>query len=330
MTKAAYLKGKIFNIKTRQDFIDLSLDIFSYQFNNNARYRQYAQLVGRHPNAVSNIFDIPFMPIDFFKLDKIVSGEDKGKTVFLSSGTTGMIQSKHYVTDIDIYKSSFINSFDMFYGNPEKYVILALLPNYLERDGSSLVFMVNELIKCSKNNNSGFYLYNHKELLTKIRELKKSGKIILLIGVSYALLDLPVNDPEIFKNVIIMETGGMKGKRKEMTKQELHYTLQQKFNVNKIHSEYGMTELLSQAYSHGDGLFSSPPWMKILIRDVYDPFSYMDINRSGGINVIDFANLNSCSFIETKDIGKLKNNNQFEVLGRFDNSDVRGCNLLIN
>ncbi|MEN8120182.1 MAG: acyl transferase [Bacteroidota bacterium] len=329
MVKAKQLKKRIFNIKTQQDFIDLTLDIFNYQYHNNDIYRLFIQLIGCNPNSITHINEIPFLPIEFFKQNKIVSGKDKEKIIFLSSGTTDIVQSKHYITDLEIYKTSFIKSFNIFFGNPEKYTILALLPNYLEREGSSLVFMVNELIKRSNDQHSGFYLHNYKELLNKISDLRKSKKKILLIGVSYALLDLPISDSGIFENVIIMETGGMKGKRKEMTKNELHKTLQAKYNVGNINSEYGMTELLSQAYSTGKGLFSTPPWMKVIIRDTYDPFSYLEEGRSGGINIIDLANLNSCSFIETKDIGKLKANNQFEVLGRFDNSDIRGCNLLI-
>lgn len=330
MVKTEQLKKRIFNIKTQRDFIDLAFDIFNYQYHNNNLYRQFIQLIGCSTNSITQIHDIPFLPIEFFKLNKIVSGKDKEKVIFLSSGTTGTSQSKHYITDLEIYKVSFIKSFNIFFGDPEKYTILALLPNYLEREGSSLVFMVDELIKRSKDKNSGFYLHNYEELLKKIRELKKNKKKILLIAVAYALLDLPFDDSSIFEDVCIMETGGMKGKRKEMTKNELHNTLQAKFNVGNIHSEYGMTELLSQAYSTGKGLFSTPPWMKVIIRDTYDPFDYIEEGRSGGINIIDLANLNSCSFIETKDIGKLKPNNQFEILGRFDNSDIRGCNLLIS
>jgi len=330
VVKAAHIKEKIFRIKTRQDFIDLTLDIFNYQYKNNNVYKKYAQLINCNPNQITDIHDIPFLPVEFFKQNRIVSGGNKEKIIFFSSGTTDSLQSKHYITDLEIYKTSFIKSFNIFYGNPEKYTILALLPDYLEREGSSLIFMVNELIKNSKDQDSGFYLHNYEELLNKISDLKKSTKKILLIGVSCALLDLPVGDISIFKDVLIMETGGMKGKRKEMTKKELHETLQAKFNVENIHSEYGMTELLSQAYSTGNELFKTPSWMKILIRDTYDPFSYLKKGKSGGINVIDLANINSCSFIETKDIGRLHTNNQFEVLGRFDNSDIRGCNLLIN
>ncbi len=330
MNQVELLKKRIFNIKTEQDFINTTFDIFNYQYNNNDVYREYVQLIGRNPKSITHILDIPFLPIAFFKQKKIISGKNKGKAIFLSSGTTGMVQSKHYVTDLRLYEESFLKSFHLFYGKPEDFIILALLPNYLEREGSSLIYMVNDLINRSNNSNSGFYLNNYTELLEKLNALKKTKKKILLIGVSYALLDLPNQDLDIFEHITVMETGGMKGRRKEMTKKELHKNLQQKFNVTSIHSEYGMTELLSQAYSHGKGLFETPPWMKILIRDTYDPFSYLANGKSGGINVIDLANLNSCSFIETKDIGKLHKTNQFEVLGRFDNSDIRGCNLLIN
>jgi phenylacetate-coenzyme A ligase PaaK-like adenylate-forming protein len=330
MSKANYIKENIFEIKTLYDFKELSVEVFRYQYKNNGVYKKYVDLINCKPEHVRQVQDIPFLPIEFFKNHKIISSKKQEEIVFLSSGTTGTVQSKHYVTDTEIYKSSFIKSFNLFYGKPENYTILALLPNYLERGGSSLVFMVDELIKQSKDVNSGFYLYNHAELLHKITDLKNGNKKVLLIGVSYALLDLPVIDKTIFKNVVVLETGGMKGKRKETTKSELHHILREKFQVENIHSEYGMTELLSQAYSQGKGLFKSPPWMKILIRDTYDPFSYLPEGKSGGINIIDLANINSCAFIETKDIGKLSPNNQFEVLGRFDNSDIRGCNLMVN
>ena len=330
MFKIEHIIKKVFSIETLKDFTELCLEVFKYQYNNNSTYRQYVQLIGCTPKQITTFKDIPFLPIEFFKLNKIVSGKAKEKEVFLSSGTTGTVQSKHYVTNIEVYKESFIKSFNIFFGNPENYTILALLPNYLEREGSSLVYMINELIKQTNDKNSGFYLHDYEKLVNKLGDLKVSNKKTLLIGVSYALLDLIINDSSIFKNVLIMETGGMKGKRKEMTKKELHEALQTKFNVPIIYSEYGMTELLSQAYSLGHGLFETPPWMKIIIRDTYDPFSYLQEGKSGGINVIDLANINSCSFIETKDIGKLHENNQFEVLGRFDNSDIRGCNLLIS
>lgn len=320
----------IFNIKSQTKFEDLCFEAFYFQCNNNPVYRKYLDFCNINPDKIKSLQDIPFLPVEFFKNHRIIASKKKEEIVFLSSGTTGSTQSKHYVRDLDIYRNSFLKSFELFYGNIRDFVILALLPNYLERSGSSLVFMVEELIKQSRSEHSGFYLYNHDELLHKLDFLQSISKKVLLIGVSYALLDLPVISRKAFNKVLIMETGGMKGKRKEMTKKELHSALCKKFGVQKIHSEYGMTELLSQAYSKGKGIFNTPPWMKILIRDPYDPFSYLPQGRSGGINVIDLANIYSCPFIETKDIGKLQSDNSFEVLGRFDNSDIRGCNLLVN
>ncbi len=320
----------IFQIKTEKDFETLCLQVFHFQYENNPVYRKYVDLCEKDLKKIKSLEDIPFLPIEFFKNYRIITGEKQEQITFLSSGTTGNVLSKHYVVDLDIYRKSFLKAFELFYGNIKDFVVLALLPNYLERKGSSLVFMVEELIRRTNNSHSGFYLYNHNELLQKIDFLKTSNKKVLLIGVSYALLDLPVTKIDTFKNVLIMETGGMKGRRREMTKKELHTALCKKFGVQEIHSEYGMTELLSQAYSKGNGIYQSPPWMKILIRDTYDPYGYIPSGRSGGINVIDLANIYSCSFIETKDIGKLHSGGSFEVLGRFDNSDIRGCNLLVN
>lgn len=330
MLKADNIKKHLFKIKDKGDFNELALQVFNYQYTNNPVYKKYVDLINRKPGDILEVKDIPFLPIEFFKNHKIVSGKAQEELVFFSSGTTGMVQSKHYVTDIEIYKNSFINAFELFFGRPQDYIILALLPSYLERGGSSLVFMVKELIKRTNDANSGFYLHNHTELLQKISGLKNSKKKLMLIGVSYALLDLLVEEKDIFKNIIVLETGGMKGKRKEMTKSELHGFLSGKFGVENIHSEYGMTELLSQAFSHGKGLFKCPPWMQVLIRDTYDPYVYLPEGKSGGINIIDLANINSCAFVETKDIGKLHKNDVFEVLGRFDNSDIRGCNLMVN
>ncbi len=329
MDTKAYLHN-IFNIKSQTEFETLCFQAFDFQYNNNPVYRKYVDLCNIGTQNIKTLQDIPFLPIEFFKNHRIILSNKKEQIVFFSSGTTGSVQSKHYVADLNIYRQSFLKSFELFYGNIRDFVVLALLPNYLERSGSSLVYMVEELIKQSSSKHSGFYLYNHTELLEKIDFLQSLDKKILLIGVSYALLDLPPLKRKGFKNILIMETGGMKGKRKEMTKKELHIALCEKFGINEIHSEYGMTELLSQAYSKGRGIFNTPPWMKILIRDTYDPFSYLPHGRSGGINVIDLANIYSCPFIETKDIGKLQSGNSFEVLGRFDNSDIRGCNLLVN
>ena len=249
--------------------------------------------------------------------------------VFTSSGTTGSITSKHYVTDIEFYKESYLKGFAHFYGNIEDYAVLALLPNYLERKGSSLVYMVADLIKRSKNKKSGFYLNNIDELAKKLIHLDKKGQKILLIGVSFALLDLIEKHKFQLKNTIVMETGGMKGRRKELVRDELHQILQNGFGVDAIHSEYGMTELLSQGYSKGNGIFETPSWMRILTRDTEDALTILPTGKAGGINIIDLANYNSCSFLATQDLGKVHQNGTFEIIGRFDNSDIRGCNLMV-
>ena len=259
----------------------------------------------------------------------MISSKEKTQQIFTSSGTTGTQTSKHFVTDTFLYEESYRDAFSEFYGNIEDYCVLALLPSYLEREGSSLIYMVDDLIKSSNHLDSGFYLNNYNELIEKLIELDNSGQNVLLIGVTYALLDLIEKQNFQLKNTIIMETGGMKGKRKEMIREELHEILCQGFGVPAIHSEYGMTELLSQAYSLGNGIFECPNWMQILVRDTEDALSYVAEGKTGGINVIDLANINSCSFIATQDLGKKNPNYSFEVLGRFDNSDIRGCNLMV-
>jgi len=269
------------------------------------------------------------MPIEFFKTKEILSSLDPIQETFTSSGTTGLATSKHHVTDLSFYEYSFRNGFSKFYGNIEDYAVLALLPSYLERDGSSLIYMVNDLIEGSNHPDSGFYLDDYEALAKKIIELDSDGQNVILIGVTYALLDLIELQKFNLKNTIIMETGGMKGKRKEIIREELHQILSEGFGVPKIHSEYGMTELLSQAYSLGDGIFECPPWMDILIRDTEDPLTILEDEKTGGINVIDLANFNSCSFIATQDLAKKYADYSFEVLGRFDNSDIRGCNLMV-
>jgi phenylacetate-coenzyme A ligase PaaK-like adenylate-forming protein len=278
---------------------------------------------------VKSLEQIPFLPIQFFKSHKVVSNKNPIQETFTSSGTTGMTTSKHFVTDVSLYEESYRNGFSQFYGNIEDYVVLALLPSYLEREGSSLIYMVEDLIQMTNNPESGFYLHNHEELIGKLIRLDSSGQNVILIGVTYALLDLIEKHPFQLQNTIIMETGGMKGRRKEMIREELHEQLCQGFGVTAIHSEYGMTELLSQAYSLGNGVFECPSWMQILVRDTEDALSYVAEGKTGGINVIDLANINSCSFIATQDLGKKNPNNSFEVLGRFDNSDIRGCNLMV-
>ena len=269
------------------------------------------------------------MPIGFFKSQQIVSSAGPVQVAFTSSGTTGITTSRHLVTDVGWYEASFRKGFELFYGDISQYTILALLPNYLERDGSSLIYMVEDLIKQSHNPDSGFFLYNHDELHHQLKKQQQNNKPTVLIGVTYALLDFIENYQVDFPGLIIMETGGMKGRRKEMIREELHAQLCSGFGVKAIHSEYGMTELLSQAYSKGNGIFNCPPWMRILSRDTNDPLTILNDGKAGGINVVDLANINSCSFISTQDMGKLYPDGSFEVLGRFDDADIRGCNLLI-
>ena len=319
----------IFNIKTDTEFQKLALDIFKFQFENNKIYRSYCDLLYKHPSDVKMIEDIPFLPIEFFKTHNILSSQNTISTTFTSSGTTGLTTSKHHVTNLNIYEKSFTKGFRQFYGSIEDFTILALQPSYLERDGSSLVYMVNKLIQQSKHSESGFYLNNISDLKNNLIKLDSEGRKILLIGVSFALLDLIETHKFKLNNTIIMETGGMKGRRKELIREELHSLLKIGFGVHSIHSEYGMTELLSQAYSNGQGVFNCPSWMRVLTRDTEDALSIQQHGKTGGINIIDLANINSCSFIATQDLGIVHKNGAFEILGRFDNSDIRGCNLLV-
>lgn len=318
---------EIFNIHSEEEFVKICLKIYELQMDNNPIYSAYSQIIlkGKSPKKLE---EIPFLPIEFFKTEQIICVTQKIEEIFLSSGTTGN-QSKHLVSDLSIYENSFQNAFQLFYGDITDYCILSLLPNYREREGSSLIYMVDDLIKRSNHPKSGFYLNNYKEVSETILELEKNGQKTLLIGVSYALLDLANDYPMKLENTIIMETGGTKGKRKELLKEELHKILKEAFSLDSIHSEYGMTELLSQSYSEGDNIFKTPPWKKVLIRDVNDPLTILGKNRSGGINIIDLANIYSCPFIATQDLGRLHKDGSFSVLGRFDNSDVRGCNLLV-
>ncbi|NRS87140.1 hypothetical protein HNQ02_000040 [Flavobacterium sp. 7E] len=319
----------IFTITGQKQFEKIALKVFRYQYENNKVYNEFCKLLNTDVGCVKSIQQVPFLPIQFFKSHEVVSNNDPVQATFSSSGTTGMITSKHLVTNVAIYEESYRKGFADFYGNIEDYVVLALLPSYLERDGSSLIYMVEDLIKLSNRTESGFYLHNHDELIKNLIALDDAGQNVILIGVTYALLDLIEKQKFQLKNTIIMETGGMKGKRKEMIREELHEQLCAGFGVTAIHSEYGMTELLSQAYSLGDGIFECPSWIQILLRDTEDALSYVGIGKTGGINVIDLANINSCSFIATQDLGKKYPNNSFEVLGRFDNSDIRGCNLMV-
>jgi len=319
----------IFSIKNNKDFIKTTLQIFRFQHENNSVYRKFCDFLKVEVNQVKKIERIPFLPVRFFKSERILSVQNPIEVIFTSSGTTAETTSSHLVTDISMYQQSYIKAFTTFYGDIENYVILALLPSYLEREGSSLVYMVNDLIQKSNHPESGFYLYNCDNLSKKLVKLDRSGQKIILIGVSYALLDLVENKKFNLKNTIVMETGGMKGKRKEIVREELHHILQQGFGVDFIHSEYGMTELLSQAYSFGKGIFQCPNWMQVFIRNTEDEQMLIENGKIGGINIIDLANSNSCSFIATQDLGKRYDNGNFEVLGRFDNSDIRGCNLLV-
>lgn len=319
----------IFTISSKKEFEKIALKVFRHQYDNNAVYRDFCTFLKKDKQNVKSVAAIPFLPIQFFKSHEVLSSADPIQETFTSSGTTGMTTSRHLVTDLSYYEQSFRMAFSQFYGNIEDYAVLALLPSYLEREGSSLIYMAEDLIEGSNNPDSGFYLHNYTELIAKLTELDKAGQNVLLIGVTYALLDLVEMQDFSLKNTIIMETGGMKGRRKEMIREELHEVLCKGFGVSKIHSEYGMTELLSQAYSLGDGIFECPPWMDILVRDTEDALAYVDYSKTGGINVIDLANINSCSFIATQDLGKKYTNQSFEVLGRFDNSDIRGCNLMV-
>ncbi len=319
----------IFTISSQKQFEKIALKVFRSQHENNLVYRDFCNHLNVDKHKVKSLEQIPFLPIQFFKSHKVISSADAIQETFTSSGTTGMTTSKHFVTDITLYEESYRKAFTEFYGNIEDYIILALLPSYLERDGSSLIYMVDDLIKLSNNPESGFYLNQYEALSKKLIDLDNAGQNVILIGVTYALLDLVEQKKFSLKNTIIMETGGMKGKRKEMIREELHDKLCEGFGVAQIHSEYGMTELLSQAYSLGNGVFECPLWMQILVRDTEDALTYINDRKTGGINVIDLANLNSCSFIATQDLGKKNPNNSFEVLGRFDNSDIRGCNLMV-
>ena len=321
--------NKILSISNQTDFEQQALEVFRFQHQNNPVYQQFCELLNIDSAHVNSLHKIPFLPIQFFKSHKIVSSEKKPEIIFTSSGTTGSSTSKHFVTDLSIYRKSFRKGFEQFYGEISDYVVLALLPSYLEREGSSLIFMVEDLITRSNNKDSGFYLHELPALQQKLIKLDKAGKKVLLIGVSFALLDLVENYSFQLKNTIVMETGGMKGRRKEMIRQELHDILKKGFGVQKIHSEYGMTELLSQAYSTGDGIFQPPPWMQLKIRDTEDALSPLPAGKSGGLNIIDLANIYSCSFIATQDLAKVAEDGSTQILGRFDNSDIRGCNLMV-
>ena len=319
------LLNKIFEIKTETDFNSAALEVFNFQYKNTPIYRSYVNQNNNHIDKIKHYKEIPFLPIQFFKSKKVLAKNYPAVKIFKSSGTTQKNRSQHYIHNLNLYTKSFTKTFEKFYGNISQWTILALLPSYLEQEHSSLIYMVNHLIKNS-NENSSFIELDFNKLKDLSIELK--DKKVLLIGVSYALLEIAEKGDLDLKNWTIMETGGMKGRRKEIVREELHKKLISSFNVDFIHSEYGMTELLSQAYSKGGGVFSTPKWMKIMIRDFEDPFSYKKTFATGGVNIIDLANIYSCSFIETQDIGKNIGVSEYEILGRFDHTDIRGCNLI--
>ncbi len=321
--------SKIFTIQSVQEFNDICFEIFHFQYNNNEVYRSFSDYLDKGPDKVNSLYDIPFLPVSFFKSHKIISGNTIPEAYFSSSGTTGSIESRHFIKDFELYERSFRKGFRTFYGDITEYTILALLPSYLERKGSSLIYMIDRLMNLSAHPSNGYYLYNHQDLYLKLKEQKEAGRKTILFGVSFALLDFIEHYNFSWSELIVMETGGMKGRRKELVREELHKRIKEGLGLNSVHSEYGMTELLSQAYSSGDGIYFTPPWMKIMIRDTNDPLSYVEASKTGGINIIDLANLYSCSFISTSDLGRISDTGAFEVLGRFDISDIRGCNLMV-
>jgi hypothetical protein len=310
-------------------FTRKALDLFRFQIENNKLYAAFVRALNRDPSKVESVENIPFLPVEFFKTHDVTTGHFSPEIVFTSSSSGGTIPSRHMVRQLALYESSFLNSFRAFYGEPSDYRILALLPSYLERSGSSLVYMMERLIQMSNNPEGGFYLYNHRELAAALVKLEGSGLKSLLLGVSFGLLDFAEAFPMQLKHTIIMETGGMKGRREEITRAELHVILEEAFSVPAIHSEYGMTELLSQAYSNEKGIFRCPPWMKVLIRDPYDPLHMLPAGQTGAVCIIDLANHWSCSFLATSDLGRLHPDGSFEILGRMDQAEIRGCNLMV-
>jgi phenylacetate-coenzyme A ligase PaaK-like adenylate-forming protein len=328
---------EIFSIDSAEAFTKKALEIFQFQSQQNPVYKKYLELLRWDVSSVRSVSEIPFLPIEFFKTHEIITqpqapdfNPDRYRDqIFTSSGTTGQAVSKHLVHDISIYEKSFTKCFELFYGPVNDYCILALLPNYLEREGSSLVYMMEKLIKDSDHPQSGFYLHEHQQLKSVLESLKTAKQKTFLLGVTYAMLDFAKMFPVNFPELIVMETGGMKGKREEMIRSDVHDNLKKGFGVTHIHSEYGMTELLSQAYSKGEGIFNCPPWMKIVIHQQHDLFTEEENGKTGVISVIDLANIYSCSFITTQDVGRMHADGSFEVLGRTDFSDMRGCNLMI-
>lgn len=329
MNKADYY-NKLVSLKQEGDFENLALEVFQLQANNNKVYGEFIKNLGVSSTSVKEINQIPFLPVEIFKSQKILTGDDTHQLIFTSSGSTGENVSRHFVKDAGFYEKIFSEIFRKFYGKVNEYVILALLPSYLERQGSSLVLMMEKLIEQTHHSDSGFYLNDFEKLHETLKRLNDKKQKTILFGVTFALLDFVSSFQLDFPELIVMETGGMKGRRKELVREEVHENLCRGFGVKSIHSEYGMTEILSQAYSNGNGIFQTPPWMRVLIRDASDPLVQAGTGTSGGINIIDLANIDSCAFIATQDLGKMYADNTFEVLGRFDFSDVRGCNLLVD
>jgi len=320
--------SRIFTIALPEEFETLVMEIFRFQYQQNPVYKIFAGTLNRTPERVHSLQEIPFLPVEFFREHKVYAGIGEPELEFVSSGTTGPGNSRHYVASAELYRQSFMRTFSLFYGDPSAYCILALLPSYFERSGSSLVYMMDHLIRASNNQHSGFYLHNHRELANCLSDLEHKGTRSLLLGVTFALLDFAEEFPMPLPHTIVMETGGMKGRRKEIIREEVHKTLCSGFSIRSVHSEYGMTELLSQAYSVGGGRFRTPPWMQVFTRDPYDPFKRMKPEQTGAINVIDLANIYSCSFLATGDIGKVYNDGSFEVIGRMDQAEIRGCSLM--
>ncbi|MBU2649973.1 MAG: acyl transferase [Bacteroidetes bacterium] len=314
----------VFSVGTEYEFNEIAWDIFLFQYRYNAVYREFCDHLGK----ISDVSEIPYLPVEVYKSERVITGSSSWERVFQSSGTSGMEFSRHFLVSEAVYLKSFRSCFRIFFGEPAHQCILGLLPSYLEREGSSLVYMVDGLIRESSDTDSGFFLHDTRGLTGILRRKRDAGVPVVLFGVTFALLDLAEKNPIDFPSLIIIETGGMKGRREEMIREELHGLLKNAFGTERIYSEYGMTELLSQAYSMGDGIFSSPPWMKVKVRDLQDPITMLPEGRSGAINVIDLANVYSCSFLATQDIGKLHPGGGFEVLGRTDASDIRGCSLL--
>ncbi len=323
------IEQRIFTIQGGEDFMVAALALFRLQAEHNPVYRKYLSLLGVDPVRVREVKEIPFLPVSFFKKQKVRVMEGPYEAVFTSSATTGAEPSKHYVPRLALYERSFLQSFNLFYGDPVDYCILALLPSYLEREGSSLVWMMERLIRRSGHPASGFYLHDHEKLFATLQHLAAAGQKTLLFGVSFALLDFAEEYVLPEMDLLVMETGGMKGRRREPVREELHAFLTERFRVQTIHSEYGMTELLSQAYSQGGGVFLTPPWLRVFIRDPYDPFALLPEGRTGGINIVDLANIYSCAFLETQDLGRRLPDGAFTVEGRFDHSEMRGCNLMV-